>query len=67
MDEVSVYIPKQAILEQGSNFLEILKGVKPEEISKKQAAIERIASTLQYSVVSDLGQCYRANKLIHSV
>ncbi len=51
MSTVAVYIPKQAILEQGANFLEILKAITPEEQKKRQLMIERIASRLQYSVV----------------
>lgn len=51
MTSVAVYIPKQAILEQGANFLDILKAITPEELRKKQQKIEEIASRLQYSVV----------------
>jgi hypothetical protein len=49
---VSVYIPKQAILEQGSNFLDLLKAIPAETVRQKQLFIEKIASRLQYSVVS---------------
>lgn len=54
MTEVSVYMPKQMIMEENANFLDILKAITPEELLKKQLAIERIASRLQYSLV-----CFR--------
>lgn len=61
MEEVSVYIPKQSVLDEGGNFLEILRAIPAEEIKKKQLAIEQLAPTLQYSVVSVfvlLCQCF---------
>ena len=39
------------INEEGSNFMEILKDISPEEIARKQRAIEKLAPSLQYSVV----------------
>jgi hypothetical protein len=53
LETVPVYIPKQAILEQGANFLDILKAIKPSEVKAKQNLIEKIASRLQYSVVPE--------------
>lgn len=51
LSEISVYIPKQQILEQGGNFLDILNAIPPEELKLKQRAIARIAPRLQYAVV----------------
>ncbi|RYH32498.1 hypothetical protein EON65_00535 [archaeon] len=51
LDEVAVFIPKQNIMEQQANFLELLREISPEELLRKQKAIERIAPTLQYAVV----------------
>jgi hypothetical protein len=51
--DVSVYIPRQSIVE-GANFLDILRDISPQEIARKQRAIERLAPSLQYSVVSDV-------------
>lgn len=47
-----MYIPKQSIMEENANFLDILKAIPAEELRAKQKAIERIAPRLQYSVVS---------------
>ena len=54
MELVSVYIPKQMIMEEGANFVDILKAMSEEDILKKQLAIEQIAPRLQYAVVSIL-------------
>ena len=48
---VTVYIPQQSILEDKKNYMDILKAIPPEELLKKQLAIEKIAPRLQYSVV----------------
>ena len=50
-EDVSVFIPKQSIMEGGANYLDILKGISDEEIMRKQRAIEAVAPRLQYSVV----------------
>jgi hypothetical protein len=54
LELVSVYIPKQMIMEEGANFVDILKAMSEEDILKKQLAIEQIAPRLQYAVVSIL-------------
>jgi hypothetical protein len=42
------------IMEEGANFVDILKAMSEEDILKKQLAIEQIAPRLQYAVVSIL-------------
>jgi len=51
MDDISVYIDLQAILRREVNFLDVLKALTEEDIHRKQAAIERVAPRLQYSIV----------------
>ncbi|CAK9250377.1 unnamed protein product [Sphagnum jensenii] len=51
VDEVSVYIPMRVINEEGANFIDILRKMPDSELQKKQMAIERLAPSLQYSVV----------------
>lgn len=53
VSDVSVYIPMKQINEEGSNFMEILRDISPEEIARKQRAIEKLAPSLQYSVVPE--------------
>jgi len=53
VDAVSVYIPLKSINSGGANFITILKALSPEEVAQKQAAIRKIAPTLQYSVTPD--------------
>lgn len=52
-----MYIPKQTIVERGVNFLDVLQAIPPEELRRKQLAIERIAPCLQYGVVSCGSEC----------
>ena len=47
----AVYIPMARINTDGANFLSILKAVPPEELARKQAAVRRLAPTLQYTIV----------------
>ena len=63
VDEVAVYIPMKTINNDGGNFIAILKAIPPEELARKQAAVRRIAPSLQYSIVpdrvrEDLGQTW---------
>ena len=48
-----MFIPKQQVQETGLNYLEVLRSITPAELLRKQKAIERIASRLQYSSVSE--------------
>ena len=51
IEEIAVYIPRTAILKEKVNFIDVLRAISPEELRKKQLAIERIAPRLQYSIV----------------
>ena len=51
MDKISVYIPLHDIVFENKNFIDILKGLTPEQVAEKQRAIREIAPKLQYSVV----------------
>lgn len=51
MAQVAVYIPKQAIMENGTNFLDFLRAIPPSELRSKQLLIEKLASRWQYSMV----------------
>eukprot|EP01036_Dinobryon_divergens_P031536 gene31536-40950_t len=51
IEDIAVYIPRTAILKENVNFIDVLRAISPEELRKKQLAIERIAPRLQYSVV----------------
>ena len=51
IEAIAVYIPRTAILKENVNFIDVLRAITPEELRKKQLAIERIAPRLQYSVV----------------
>lgn len=51
LEQVAVFIPKQAVLEQAANFLDILQAIPPEELRRKQELIATIAPRLQYAVV----------------
>ena len=53
VNNVAVYIPRQDVIDNGANVIEILKSKSPEEINAKQDAIEKIAPRLQYSVVPE--------------
>jgi hypothetical protein len=53
VEDVAVYIPMNAIMEEGVNFINVLKAITPMQLAKKQAAIRRLAPSLQYSVVPD--------------
>jgi hypothetical protein len=53
VNDLSVYISMKSINADGVNFIDILKSIPIEELQKKQRAIEKIAPTLQYSVVPD--------------
>ena len=53
VDRVSIYIPGQSILEQGVNFLDVLRAIPYAKIREMQASIEQLAPTLQYSVVPE--------------
>jgi hypothetical protein len=51
IEEVSVYIPIESILDHNVNFLDVLRAISHAELRRKQLAIEKIASRLQYSIV----------------
>ncbi len=51
LDEVAVFIPKQMILEESANFLDLLKAIPAQELKRKQLAIAKLAPRLQYAVV----------------
>ena len=53
VDEVAVYIPMKTINNDGGNFIAILKAIPAEELARKQAAVRKIAPSLQYSIVPD--------------
>ena len=53
VDEVAVYIPMSKINSDGANFIQILKAIPPAELARKQAAVRRLAPSLQYSIVPD--------------
>ena len=53
MEEVSVYIPMQAINVDNANFLDILRNISKEEVEKKQKLIRELAPSLQYSIVPE--------------
>lgn len=53
LNDVAVYIPKQMIMENNANFLNILREIDSKEVRRKQEAIARIAPRLQYAVVPD--------------
>ena len=51
IDLISIYIPRQRVVNEGLNVLNYLKEITADQISKMQEKIERIAPMLQYSVV----------------
>ena len=51
LSKISLYIPMQDINEGGRNFLDILKSIPNDVITQMQLTIEKIAPTLQYSVI----------------
>ena len=56
LDDISIYIPNANVSDGSTNFLDILHAVTPERIKELQRNIEKIAPSLQYSVVpSHLG------------
>ena len=67
INEIAVYIPRTAILEHKVNFIDVLRAITPEELSRKQLAIERIASRLQYSVVPSRALPKRINSTLFSL
>lgn len=48
---VSVYIPKDLIMEETGNFMDALRAISAADLLKKQQAIARVASRLQYTLV----------------
>eukprot|EP01038_Epipyxis_sp_PR26KG_P013775 gene13775-18478_t len=48
---VSVYIPKQSIVKDGNNFIDILSDISEKKIYLMQKSISLIAPKLQYSLV----------------
>mmetsp|Transcript_27904 Transcript_27904/g.39638 ORF Transcript_27904/g.39638 Transcript_27904/m.39638 type:complete len:350 (-) Transcript_27904:1226-2275(-) len=50
IEDIAVYIPRADILEQKVKFLDVLKAISPQELHRKQLAIEKIAPRLQFSV-----------------
>jgi hypothetical protein len=40
-------------IEEGTNFLHVLRAMSPEEVRRKQEAVARIAPRLQYSVIPE--------------
>ena len=53
MEQISVYIPMQAINVDNVNFLDVLRNISVEEITKKQKLIRELAPSLQYSIVPE--------------
>ena len=46
IDDITVFIPGQGIIDGSVNFLNVLRDISSEEVEKKQRNIERIAPTL---------------------
>lgn len=53
LQDIAIFIPKQSILEQSANFLEILQAISEEEVARRQRLIASIAPRLQYAVVPE--------------
>jgi len=53
VEEVTVFIPGQSIINGSVNFMDFLRAIPSEVIDRKQRIIEQIAPSLQYSVVPD--------------
>lgn len=53
VDELAVYISRQAVVEKGVNAISFLKNISATEIKRKQDKIEAVAPRLQYSIVPD--------------
>jgi hypothetical protein len=52
VDQVSVYIPAQSVIDQTINFLDYLRhNVSAEQIISMQQALEKLAPSLQYSIL----------------
>lgn len=51
LEDVAIFIPKQAILEKAANFLDILGSISDEDLERRQRIIAQIAPSLQYAVV----------------
>jgi len=51
LGEVSVYIPRQSVAEDGLNFLDVLANISSTTIASMQRHIAALAPSLQYSVV----------------
>ena len=47
----TVYIPKLDVINGAVKFMDVLKAIRPEAISRKQRVIEQLAPRLQYSMV----------------
>lgn len=51
VDQVSVYIPAQPVIDGQVNFLDVLRNISRSQIAAMQKKIEELAPSLQYSVV----------------
>jgi hypothetical protein len=47
VEEITVFIPGQSVIDGSVNFLDVLRAIPSDEIDRKQRAIERIAPSLQ--------------------
>lgn len=52
LETIAVYISMQDVIE-GTNFMSVLKSISPEKIRDMQDRIERLAPSLQYSIVPE--------------
>jgi len=62
IEDIAVYIPRAAILDQKVNFLDVLKAITPQELRRKQLAIEKVAPRLQFSLTPAAIQLDRQKK-----
>ena len=53
IDSISIYIPLADIVNDGKNFIDVLKSVPADTVKSLQANIRRIAPTLQYAIVPE--------------
>ncbi|KAL8291244.1 hypothetical protein RQP46_002222 [Phenoliferia psychrophenolica] len=52
-DQVALFIDEKEFLEKGSDIVEILKGVKEEDVRSRQRDIAKLAWRVQYAIPSD--------------
>lgn len=53
VEQVTIYIPAQELIDEKISFLNILQNISSSQILQMQQKIEELAPTLQYSIVPD--------------